>query len=468
MRWVSIAIVALLCASTIPVSSAGDDGHSHHWNGYTLDRGSIPNHVLTDHNDESYSLQTGNYDVVVVAFIFTTCVDVCPVITNNLMQAEEQLDDVDYQFISITVDPATDTPEVLKDYMEGHGATWPHLTGDLEDLQTVWDDFEISVITEEIQSHDHDHNHDHGEDNSTVTVVMPDGTTSSSMVMPNAWDQLRAAADQNGWVVNTSNDGNSIVVTGINNDDSPTGGSWWWELHTWNESAHAWEATTDEIDSVEAGSLAFAPNSTDDATIPMPPDMDNSTFVVVQSDGTSDESVLSQISAWHLSLASLESFSAPKGEFGHYMNAIDGVEAPSDYSWWWQLHYWDMTTSTWNESTVGMDSLYDQTHIAWAPNSTSDEIIPAPSMEMDQEHEEEEIDTSTSHSTQTFILDGDWKPKVVFLGYDWNVDLFVEDVKRAAETTADPHDHEHGLPGFTFTTIAASLGLAIIASSRDE
>ena len=129
MRWVSIAIVALLCASTIPVSSAGDDGHSHHWNGYTLDRGSIPNHVLTDHNDESYSLQTGNYDVVVVAFIFTTCVDVCPVITNNLMQAEEQLDDVDYQFISITVDPATDTPEVLKDYMEGHGATWPHGVG---------------------------------------------------------------------------------------------------------------------------------------------------------------------------------------------------------------------------------------------------------------------------------------------------------------------------------------------------
>ena len=48
------------------------------------------------------------------------------------------MDDVDYQFISITVDPATDTPEVLKEYVEDYGATWPHLTGDISDLEDVW------------------------------------------------------------------------------------------------------------------------------------------------------------------------------------------------------------------------------------------------------------------------------------------------------------------------------------------
>ena len=77
MRWLSIAIVVLLCASTIPASSAGDDhGNDAHWNGYVLDRGSIPNHVLIDQNFDYYSLHTANSDVIVVAFIFTTCTDV--------------------------------------------------------------------------------------------------------------------------------------------------------------------------------------------------------------------------------------------------------------------------------------------------------------------------------------------------------------------------------------------------------
>ena len=109
---------------------------------------------------------------------------------------------------------------------------------------------------------------------------------------------------------------------------------------------------------------------------------------------------------------------------------------------------------------VGMDSLFEEYHIAWAPNTTSDEMIPIP--------EAMNVDTSTSHSTQTFILDANWKPKVVFLGYDWDVDLFVDDVKRAANLVSDPGDHDHGLPGFTFATAAAGLGLAIIATSREE
>ena len=149
MRWLSIAIVVLLSASTIPAGSAGEGhGSDVHWNGYVLERTSIPNHVLIDQNFNYYSLHTGNADVNVVAFIFTTCPDVCPVITNNLIQAESDLDGVDYQFISITVDPRNDKPNVLREYRDDYGATWPHLTGELEDLETIWGDFGISVITE--------------------------------------------------------------------------------------------------------------------------------------------------------------------------------------------------------------------------------------------------------------------------------------------------------------------------------
>ena len=168
-----------------------------------MDRGSIPNHVLIDQNFDYYSLHTGNSDVIVVAFIFTTCPDVCPVITNNLIQAEDKLEDVDYQFISITVDPGNDKPNVLREYMEDYGATWPHLTGELEDLQTVWDSFLINVSTEEIENHDHDHGHDHDgmddNDHSTVTVVMPNGTSTEHDVEPKGWEQLTASAYQEGW-----------------------------------------------------------------------------------------------------------------------------------------------------------------------------------------------------------------------------------------------------------------------------
>jgi hypothetical protein len=90
-------------------------------------------------------------------------------------------------------------------------------------------------------------------------------------------------------------------------------------------------------------------------------------------------------------------------------------------------------------------------------------------MSPEMEHNEQENETTTSHSTQTFILDEDWNPMVVFLGYDWNVDDFVEDVERAAHTANNPgDDNDSGLPGFTFVTVVASLGLAIIAIGRDD
>ena len=466
MRWLSIAVVVLLSASTIPAGSAGEGhGSDVHWNGYVLERASVPNHVLIDQNFDYYSLHTGNADVNVVAFIFTTCPDVCPVITNNLIQAEGELDGVDYQFISITVDPRNDKPNVLREYREDYGATWPHLTAELEDLETVWDDFGISVITEEIENHDHDHGHDHDgstddESESTVTVLMPNGTSNEFIVEPNGWGQLTASAYQAGWDINSSSSQWGNFVSGINNDEAPTDYSWWWELHSWNETANAWEASMVGIDNAEPGPLAFAPNSTDDATIPSPSNAHGSVFTIVQSNGSVNSTELTDFNAWHMSLSALESFDAPASQWGHYMNSIDGVTAPADYSWWWQLHYWNETSESWSESMVGMDSLIDENHIAWAPNSTSDEMIPIP--------EAMNVDTSTSHSTQTFILDANWKPKVVFLGYDWDVDLFVDDVKRAANLVSDPGDHDHGLPGFTFATAAAGLGLAIIANSREE
>jgi hypothetical protein len=233
-----------------------------------------------------------------------------------------------------------------------------------------------------------------------------------------------------------------------------------------------WESASEGIDSIGSGNLAFAPNTTDDTLIPTP-NMDNVTFTIVQSNGTSDTAVLSQFSAWHQSLAALEDFYAPEDGYGHNLSSINNVSAPSDSSWWWQLHYWNSTSESWQESNVGMDSLIDKMHIAWAPNSTIDYMIPAPvNMMADSnhsEHEDEAAEYATLHTTLTFILDDNWKPKVTWSGYSWDVDDFVDDVLIVIEGSDDfDDDHDDSIPGFTFVLASLAIGLAVIATSRNE
>ena len=73
--------------------------------------------------------------VVAVTFIFTLCADTCPVLTPMMSFVQDQLGP-DFgekiHFVSITVDPERDTPEVLKEYAQAFGANlsgWSFLTG---------------------------------------------------------------------------------------------------------------------------------------------------------------------------------------------------------------------------------------------------------------------------------------------------------------------------------------------------
>ncbi len=76
--------------------------------------------------------------VVLVSFIFTTCNGTCPATTHRMWQVQQELhtrglvkgDRV--RFLSITLDPARDTPEVLRSYMRLYdldSSHWSFLTG---------------------------------------------------------------------------------------------------------------------------------------------------------------------------------------------------------------------------------------------------------------------------------------------------------------------------------------------------
>jgi cytochrome oxidase Cu insertion factor (SCO1/SenC/PrrC family) len=70
---------------------------------------------------------------VVINFIFTTCTTICPPLGATFARVQKELGDkADVRFISISVDPATDTPERLKSWgAKFHaGDNWTFVTGD--------------------------------------------------------------------------------------------------------------------------------------------------------------------------------------------------------------------------------------------------------------------------------------------------------------------------------------------------
>lgn len=79
--------------------------------------------------------------VLIVDFIFTSCPDVCPLLTDQLAGLRRKLpDDGALAYVSFSVDPEHDSPEKLKAFASAHGAdhaNWYFLTGPLEPVRAV-------------------------------------------------------------------------------------------------------------------------------------------------------------------------------------------------------------------------------------------------------------------------------------------------------------------------------------------
>ncbi len=94
-----------------------------------------PDFTLTSQDGAPVKLADFRGKVVAVTFIFTRCTATCPVLTPMMSFVQDRLGS-DFArkiaFVSITVDPERDTPEVLKDYAQAFGADlagWAFLTG---------------------------------------------------------------------------------------------------------------------------------------------------------------------------------------------------------------------------------------------------------------------------------------------------------------------------------------------------
>src|ERR1700675_4450230 len=84
-----------------------------------------PEFALTSQDGAQVRLADFRGKVVAVTFIFTLCTATCPVLTPMMSFVQDQLGrdfGAKIAFVSITVDPKRDTPEVLKEYAQAFGA----------------------------------------------------------------------------------------------------------------------------------------------------------------------------------------------------------------------------------------------------------------------------------------------------------------------------------------------------------
>jgi cytochrome oxidase Cu insertion factor (SCO1/SenC/PrrC family) len=93
----------------------------------------VPATTLIDERGQPLSLESLKGNVVVYDFIFTSCAGTCPIMTNNMRALTPLVKkDAPVRFVSITVDPARDTPAVLAQYARRvrNDPRWTFLTGD--------------------------------------------------------------------------------------------------------------------------------------------------------------------------------------------------------------------------------------------------------------------------------------------------------------------------------------------------
>jgi protein SCO1/2 len=89
---------------------------------------------------------------VVLDFVFTRCVAVCPAMTAQMERLARGLPEGSFRRVSITLDPEHDTPEVLRRYAEKRGAPedWLFLTADDQQttVELARDGFHLAVQTD--------------------------------------------------------------------------------------------------------------------------------------------------------------------------------------------------------------------------------------------------------------------------------------------------------------------------------
>jgi len=109
-----------------------------------------PDFALRDQSGHVVRLSAQRGKSVVVAFLYTKCPDVCPLIASNLNTALHRLgprrDGV--RVLAVSVDPKNDTPAAVRRYVRLHRLLpqFRYLSGTKRQLAPVWKAYHVAVV----------------------------------------------------------------------------------------------------------------------------------------------------------------------------------------------------------------------------------------------------------------------------------------------------------------------------------
>lgn len=117
----------------------------------TMAGGPAPGFTLVDQSDTAVSLADQRGDAVVVTFFDSSCQDICPVVSAELRQADDDLgsEATHVVFLTVNTDPLvlSTTPAAAASAETGLRAltNWHFLTSSLGNLNTVWKAYDVAV-----------------------------------------------------------------------------------------------------------------------------------------------------------------------------------------------------------------------------------------------------------------------------------------------------------------------------------
>ena len=101
----------------------------------------IPSFSFTNQDGEEVTEQEVEGKIYVANFMFTSCVSICPVMTDNMKLLQTQFEhDTDVVLLSHSVLPIVDSVSVLKKYAIRKGiisSKWHLLTGDRDSIYAI-------------------------------------------------------------------------------------------------------------------------------------------------------------------------------------------------------------------------------------------------------------------------------------------------------------------------------------------
>ncbi|MGB1232695.1 MAG: SCO family protein [Poseidonia sp.] len=156
-------VLPVLMASLLLLAGCTVPGESDNWtpHGEPLENVRVQDFTLTSSEGTAwtYSEEATN-TTLAIAFLFTNCLDICPIVTHNMKWVKSQLTDDELNkttFLTITVDPWRDNVTTLHEWKTGTNSEWTHLTSSSNDsdspsmnaLQNVWVNFGVGLTIEE-------------------------------------------------------------------------------------------------------------------------------------------------------------------------------------------------------------------------------------------------------------------------------------------------------------------------------